>query len=231
MDFVLRKTSIGLLTLSKHLTCIRAKCHSLPSTGLLFEEARVHVTQYRALMWHRYSVETQRCVMLFQSQCSIGDFYSFSLIIIRKWRGISGDKHPSLKLEWWFTWKEGAREEECEGSLKFQKDGSGSSQRREATHSYHRSLSHADWLAHWCGTRTLRWVSSPGCSRWPLNRSEESKSQTVASTTGVPVTDNLIWVDFSFSQEHTTLQRAFSRARRCVSLLLQCGCAACLSGE
>lgn len=60
----------------------------------------------------------------------------------------------------------------------FEKDGSGSSHRREATHSYHKGLTHAVWLAHGCGTGTQHWVSSPGCAAWPWARAERSTQIT-----------------------------------------------------
>ena len=36
----------------------------------------------------------------------------------------------------------------------FEQDGSGSSHRREATHTYREGLTHAVWLAQGCGTGT-----------------------------------------------------------------------------
>lgn len=155
--------------------------------------------------------------MLFQSQCSIGDIDTFSQIIVRKWKGISGDKHSSTKSAWWFTWEEGVRGVEC--VRQFENDGSGSSHSREATHTYHKDLTHAVWLAHGRGTGTLHRVSSPGCAAWPWARAQRS-TQINSFHSWSHSDGQLIRVDTQLSKWwHTTLQKAHLSQ---VSLLRVC---------
>lgn len=67
--------------------------------------------------------------------------------------------------------------------------GQGVVTKSEATHTYHKGLSHADWLAQGCGTWTLHWVSSPGCAGCP-----PEPEQTVRVTdTGSPDWSHSDW--------------------------------------
>lgn len=59
---------------------------------------------------------------------------------------------------------DGKRVLERKSVREFENDGSGSSHRREATHSHHKGLTHVVWLAHGCGMGTQHWVFSPGCT-------------------------------------------------------------------
>lgn len=140
--------------------------------------------------------------MLFQNQCSISDSYNFSQIMVRKWKEISGDKNiqPLNRLDD----SQGKKELERQ----FENDGSGSSHRREATHTYHKGLTHAVWLAHGCGTGTLHRVSSPGCPAWPWARAQ--RSVQIDSFHDWSHSDrHEITVDTQLSKWwHTTLQKA-----------------------
>ena len=67
----------------------------------------------------------------------------------------------------------------------FERDGSGSSHRREATHTYHERLDSCGSVGTrlWDGDITLGLLSSPGCAvARPLKRSRDGAERSVQMT-------------------------------------------------
>lgn len=84
----------------------------------------------------------------------------------------------------------GKRELERKRVREFEKDGSGSSHGREATHTYHKGLTHLVGTRLWDSDLTLGLLSRMCCLPPEPDQSGASKSLTTAFTTGATVTGN-----------------------------------------